>query len=535
MKRKESARGLSIHTLARYERVRYLLSNMKYLIIFFCSIIFLSKTNAQPLFSKLFDVNKQWESIDRILVTEKGNYLYVGRSVNFFVNDSSKYRKIFILKLDSLFEIDTIVYLRENYRPYTSASTIKNLNSSIVFGKNDSILTNYDSYFLSNISTNTLITRTIKLNFFTNTVLTSEAININNKLYFFCADYTTFVASKLKLSMQCMDTNGNLLWGKVFQDKRCYTNNVVQTKDGNFILAGLKYYGEGLGGDDSAFAWYAKVDTLGNIIWEHVLDRGSKLMSTYVWATEANGNYYLSGTNYAKYTPTWYGDTSFSYIIKINENNGEIEWQKRFLYSINRTSGLLTSMGGMRYYNGNMYGLLSHNVTNTSNQYVMFAKFDMKGNIVWKRLFQQADYSNRAYSLTPIDDGFLICGDAKDSTRAKGDSDAWLIKTDTNGCIIPGCNAKDGIVQIINPEKVFTVYPNPVQNEINVSTENLDIKIESLAIYNMQGQVLKFRQAQLPEKEITKINTEDLANGNYLLIITTNKQQMAGKKFVVER
>jgi hypothetical protein len=165
----------------------------------------------------------------------------------------------------------------------------------------------------------------------------------------------------------------------------------------------------------------------------------------------------------------------------------------------------------------------------------MLAKFDLQGNLIWKRLFSNWYLSNRAYSLTPIDDGFLICGDSKDSTHAKGDSDAWLIKTDSNGCIIPGCNAKDNVVQIINPEKVFTVYPNPAQNEINVSSENLDIKIESLAIYTMQGQLVEFRQAQLPEKEITKINTEGLANGNYLLIITTDKKQMAGKKFVVER
>ena len=236
---------------------------------------------------------------------------------------------------------------------------------------------------------------------------------------------------------------------------------------------------------------------------------------------------------YAKYTPTWYGDTSFSFIIKINENNGEIEWQKRFLYSINRTSGLLTSMGGMSYYNGSIYGLLSHNVTNTSNQYVMFAKFDIEGNIVWKRLFQQADYSNRAYSLTPSVNGFLICGDAKDSTHTKGDSDAWLIKTDSNGCIIPNCNAKDGIVQIINPEKVFTVYPNPAQNEINVSSINVTQKIENLAVYNMQGQLLKSINTKANNQQT--INIEDLVNGNYLLIITTDKQQMAGKKFVVER
>ena len=88
-------------------------------------------------------------------------------------------------------------------------------------------------------------------------------------------------------------------------------------------------------------------------------------------------------------------------------------------------------------------------------------------------------------------------------------------------------------MQIINPEKVFTVYPNPAQNEINVSSINVTQKIENLAVYNMQGQLLISINTKANNQQT--INIEDLANGNYLLIITTNKQQMAGKKFVVER
>jgi hypothetical protein len=51
-----------------------------------------------------------------------------------------------------------------------------------------------------------------------------------------------------------MDTNGNLLLGKVFQDKRCFTYNIVQISEGNFLLTGSKYFGESLGAQDSAIA-----------------------------------------------------------------------------------------------------------------------------------------------------------------------------------------------------------------------------------------------------------------------------------------
>ncbi len=515
---------------------------MKIIILTIFCICINMNMYAQKYFSKMFDVNKSWESFVFPINTTNNHLILSGTSINFFVNDSTRFRSVILVKLDSTFNIIAKMELREPFKNYTYLIPIKNLNNKFVYGLLDT--NNRVSYKI--LKLNDINIEGFKsINFpYSISLTNNDILTINNKLYFFCADYTTFIASKLKLSIQCMDTNGNLLWGKIFQDKRCYTNNVVQTKDGNFLLAGYKYYGEGSGGDDSAFAWYAKVDTLGNILWEQVLNRGSELMCSYVYGTNANGNIYLTGSNIANYPFYWYkgiyGDTSFSYMLKINENNGKIEWQKRFLYTVNNIRGLNDNLGEITYHNSNLYALIDHHVSERENpqdfsQYVMFAKFDLQGNLIWKRLFSNWYLSNRAYSLTPIDDGFLICGDSKDSTHAKGDSDAWLIKTDSNGCIIPNCNAKDGIVQIINPEKVFTVYPNPAQNEINVSTENLDIKIESLAVYNLQGQVLKFRQAQLPEKEITKINTEDLANGNYLLIITTNKQQMAGKKFVVER
>jgi hypothetical protein len=496
--------------------------------------------NAQPYYSKIFDLNGHWESFVNVLDVDSGKYNLLGASRNLIVDDSTKYGIVFISRINKNNEIDKTNKISRMFYTISYPNTIINLKNKLVFGLLDTNNNGSIPYKIINYDSNLVFSNEKELKFLPKSNLTNGYIYFqNNKLYFFCADYTTFVASKLKLSIQCMDTSGNRLWGKVYQDKRCYTNNVVQTKDGNFILAGLKYYGEGLGGDDSAFAWYAKVDTLGNMIWEKNLTRGSVLMSEATAITKADNNYYLTGTVNAKYTNSWYGDTSFCFMAKINENNGEIEWQKRFLYNVNRIQGLNDGFGGIVVFKNNyLYALIDHNVSERENpgdysQYIMFAKLDLLGNFIWKRLFSKWYKSNRAYSLTPTEDGFLICGDAKDSTKAKGDADAWLIKTDTNGCIIPNCNAKDGIVQLINPEKVFTVYPNPAQNEINVSSINVTQKIENLAVYNMQGQLLKSINTKASNQQT--INIEDLVNGNYLLIITTDKQQMAGKKFVVER
>jgi|GEM_PF-1539757 len=511
---------------------------MKKDIIILVLLFNLLNVKAQSNYSKLFDLNGEWEAFTNMLKVGNNSLSMFCNTREIFASDSTRFDRMVLIKFDENFKIINETTIGKNFYKPTLPMLTDVLKNKFIYGLIDTTQNNL-KYFICSYDSNLNILSTIPVELQSKSQVTypNNVYFKNNKLYFFCADFTTFVASKLKLSIQCTDTNGNLLWGKVFNNNRCYTNNVVQTKDGNFILAGLKYYGEGLGGDDSAFAWYAKVDTLGNILWEKVLDRNSELMTVATAITKAGDNYFLTGTqsaNYERRFESTYGDTSFCFMAKINEQTGGIIWQKRFLYNVNKIRGLNDGFGNFIVYkNGYLYALISHNVNTPSEEYIMFAKFDLQGNILWKRLFQQATYSNRFYSLTPIADGFLICADGKDSTRAKGDSDAWLIKTDSNGCIIPGCNAKDGIVQIINPEKVFTVYPNPAQNEINVSSINVTQKIENLAVYNMQGQLLKSINTKASNQQT--INIEDLVNGNYLLIITTDKQQMAGKKFVVER
>ncbi len=509
--------------------------SMKKCTLFLLVVLGVFFAKAQNTFSKMFDTYGHWESFMQAIEINKDSITLLGEKQNFFVSDSTRFKSLvvstlyngYLLRVKYLFAKDTF---QNGLISYYN-------NDKVIITFEQDVRNNNSTYWLNkmNASFDSILSK--KLLPISNKFYVLSIKRVNNKLYFFCADYTTFVASKLKLSMQCMDTNGNLLWGKVFQNKRCYTNNVVQTTDGNFLVAGLKYYGESLGGEDSAFAWYAKIDTIGNIIWERDLIRGGPFLADDLWVGKANGDFFLSGSlmSLQGILPlSLHKDSSYCTIAKISEQTGNIIWQKQLFTQKLKIQDLFSLIKQFQYHNGSLYALVDHRVSERENpqdlsQYVMLAKFDLQGNILWKRLFSNWYVSNRAFSLTPLDDGFLICGDAKDSTHEKGDSDAWLIKTDTNGCIIPGCNAKDGIAQIINPEKVFTVFPNPAQNEVNVSSQNKTLRIESLAIYNMQGTILK------TVYKTEKINTEELANGNYILIITTNKQQMAVKKFVIER
>jgi hypothetical protein len=60
-----------------------------------------------------------------------------------------------------------------------------------------------------------------------------------------------------------------------------------------------------------------------------------------------------------------------------------------------------------------------------------------------------------------------------------------------------------------------SVYPNPVQNEVNIKIANIDIlKGKPLAIYNRLGQVM--RQVQIT-KAVMQINITEMKEGLYFI------------------
>lgn len=76
-------------------------------------------------------------------------------------------------------------------------------------------------------------------------------------------------------------------------------------------------------------------------------------------------------------------------------------------------------------------------------------------------------------------------------------------------------------------ENYLTLYPNPVQNELNIKIKN-DISIHSISIYNALGQLI-FASTYPSES----INVSNLKTGNYFLKVFTDKG-ISNSKFIKE-
>jgi hypothetical protein len=67
----------------------------------------------------------------------------------------------------------------------------------------------------------------------------------------------------------------------------------------------------------------------------------------------------------------------------------------------------------------------------------------------------------------------------------------------------------------------FSIYPNPVSNQLNISTP---FEIQKLVIYDVTGKQVKYQ-----EGNTTAIDVQDLKSGFYLLEVTINDKKEVSK------
>lgn len=80
-------------------------------------------------------------------------------------------------------------------------------------------------------------------------------------------------------------------------------------------------------------------------------------------------------------------------------------------------------------------------------------------------------------------------------------------------------------VQLLEKETLPSVcYPNPVKNEICITTDNLDFNAGSIEVFDIKGRLKT--QKLIPEKELIKINVSTFSEGIYLYTIKNESGKM---------
>lgn len=228
-----------------------------------------------------------------------------------------------------------------------------------------------------------------------------------------------------------------------------YVNVVKQTSDGGYIV---------IGGSDSNTSgdktensrggldfWILKLDSSGNIVWQHTYGGAQPDFDTFGQQT-ADGGYIVggysdSGISGDKILPS-NGQRDY-WLLKL-DSTGAIVWQKVFGGSLvdRMEATLQTADGGYilgGYSNSPASGNKTENSQGGSDFWII--KLDDTGNIIWQNTIGGSDIDVLRDLIQTADGGYLAGGYSKsnisgDKTEnSRGDFDYWVLKLDATGNI----------------------------------------------------------------------------------------------------
>lgn len=391
-----------------------------------------------------------------------------------------------------------------------------------------------------------------------------------------------------------LDTAGNLLWSKIVElpdslGGLIWSLDVVAEPGGGFTTQAYTvsesrnlswdsiYYG------DTTFVTIVKFDSSANIIKMNryfVGTHKTRVMCSGILKTE-DGGYLLAGHNEFKNDPDW--DPIYNrkyYILKI-DSEFNLLWTKIFDQSIDFVINKLCLSNSLT--GGVLFATSKRDTTDPIiGGYIHFGKLDSLGNYIWEGKCAKILDSTGSYKymvcaapmgITEDKHGnvviaaqvngyygvYLFCSDTLGNEKwsrwvpywgeflynmRKAESDgflitgigvggAWLAKTDSIGCVMPGCI--DTLMHIGMDEvnllkgEALIVYPNPTNDILYLALNVPGDKIITAELYNLQGKLMSISE---PENILVEIDVSSFATGIYVVKIITTSGNIITKKVV---
>jgi hypothetical protein len=298
--------------------------------------------------------------------------------------------------------------------------------------------------------------------------------------------------SLAKTILKKVDIQGNVLWSyeSPVSAKEGVIAHLHQNPDKSIVYAVNAFVDQYYAGGQCCFYTYrgrvVKIDTLGNRLWER--DWGSGRFSD---------------------------DYPFQAML-VNEDESIISVGTQ--YFINTPQD--TIYGGERGY-----------ITKTSSN----------GDSLWARSYIIRNQLNHWHNFMDIeatnDGGYILCGRSAINGPVFPDEQftamAWIVKTDSMGCVVPGCHLV-GVDEEKKQRPKVLVYPNPARDylavfvPVSMSTQPLQIQL-----LNLEGKVVL--EDQFTQRDATYLlELKNISAGLYVLKVLQNGEVVQAEKVIVE-
>lgn len=324
--------------------------------------------------------------------------------------------------------------------------------------------------------------------------------DLNNSIIYVVDDMSGEVDTLLFLDQQ----NGNSIIWKLIEDNE---GNVLA-----FIEQNVAF------GDD--FRSIIKLDPEFNIIWKYTSEEDFFNRSQPRGCELNDGKIVMAMGSIG-------GEVQIHSLRAINQDSS-IAWEFHWpdINSLQReTLNVELASDGSILVTG-MYGWLSQTVPIRDVPYI--AKISSDGALVWERAFIQFDEEGEMkrgllFDVEEFEDGSLLVLGQQNNDNG----DILIMKLTADGCLDDDdCgihNMYTDVSDIVIPESEVNIYPNPVQDRLQIST---DIIFERVEVYDSRGSII------IQESYQSDIDLKRLTKGTYFMKLIDADGKAALKIFV---
>ncbi len=269
----------------------------------------------------------------------------------------------------------------------------------------------------------------------------------------------------------------------------------------------------------------------GEILWQHVFPPEGFEGVNRVIASFNGQKLYFSTRRYDPLFTQGDGD----YLVECYDVAGNFEWRYVFTYGLPKYINNIQLAA-----NGDIIGCgaaVVHDWQGEAGNTVYAAtifRLNSQGVLLWERYFKPANFlvvDSEFRDLAELPDGRLAAVGISFDTLPGGfpNRDAWLVLTDSTGCLMPGCGeqivvaneeATDGFVRATR-EVVFRVSPNPATEAVRVEWLRVPGRYAQLALHDATGRLVQqvFSVGNEPPETV---QLRDLPSGLYFLTLWEN-------------
>ncbi|PTT37308.1 secretion protein [Chryseobacterium sp. HMWF028] len=304
------------------------------------------------------------------------------------------------------------------------------------------------------------------------------------------------------------------------QQPRINTNTPSERTATNNLLSATSKQSDNFGEGDY---WIVKLDKTGKVEWEKNLGgKGDDHIRTL--ALTSNG-FIIGGESRSERSgnkTVGIEDGTDLWLISLNER-GEEQWQKSYNFK-NRDilMGMSVVSGRMEDGSEKSKGILLGGYTQaegriqTDDETFWMLYLDQNGNEQWRKHVkgESRQKEERLSDLKLNRDGSIVL--AGTSAEELGKENWKIVKL--------GDKQVDQLIE----EYDIKIYPNPVSDYAYIEI-GFDFKDANILLYDMSGRQL---QSIKTKNSVTKINTQALVQGAYLITIKTDTNKTANAKLI---